>query len=88
MRTIAKYGYSCRYVGGKLYFSSSKDEGMKETSLMRAKLDGSGAECLGTWKGRNIVVVLSYAEDSCIVSLDAKDYRFTYETGELAEVAR
>lgn len=88
VRQVAKYGYSCRYVGGKLYFSSSKDVGMKETSLMRANPDGSGVECLGTWKGSNIVVLLSYAEDSCIVSLDAKDYQFTYDTGEFAEVVR
>ena len=87
LRTIAKYGYSCHYVGGKLYFSSSKDVGMKETSLMRANPDGTGAECLATWKGHNIVVVLSYAEGSCTVSLDAKDYRFTYDTGEFVELA-
>lgn len=88
VRQIATYGYSCRYVGGKLFFSSSKDVGMKETSLMRASRDGSSPECLGTWKGRNIVVVLSYAEDSCIVSLDAKDYRYVYDTGEFVEVVR
>lgn len=60
---------------------------MRETSLWRAKLDGSGAECLGTWKGSNIVVILRIEADSCTVSLDAKDYRFTYETGELEPLA-
>jgi hypothetical protein len=91
VKVLGKYVRYETFAGGKLFYSSYKEDGSSfdstEVSLYSAKKDGSSTKKLATFKSSDglDVVVFNITSKKCYVNMDSTTYIYTYSTKKLTK---
>ena len=91
VKKLAEYCHTAAFAGNKLFYSSyAKRSSMKKVTIYRCKYTGSGRKKIGTISASgkySMVIPYEFTSTYCKVSMNGKNYRYTYKTKKLKKIS-